>query len=76
MAHKCHIGGCEVSTKPTLLFCREHWAMVPNDMQSKVYEHYTPGQCSGGKIKREWIQAAMAARIHVEKLVREVPSDE
>ena len=70
--HRCHIGGCEVDTKPTMLFCRDHWRMVPFKMQQEVYKHYKTGQCYGGKISRDWIMAARDARLFVEKLIREV----
>ncbi len=34
--HTCHYGPCETRTKRTMLFCKPHWDMVPEDIQDAV----------------------------------------
>lgn len=66
MSHECHISHCNIETKPELLFCIDHWNMVPNNMKDLVYKYYTPGQCNDlKKIKREWVKVAQNAHIYV-----------
>ena len=63
--HKCHIGHCNVKTKPELLFCRKHWAMVPQKMKDQVWEFYKEGQCNTKRPSRNWVMAAANARVYV-----------
>lgn len=42
--HTCHAIGCETAVPPKLFMCRDHWAMVPKKLQTKVWEHYRLGQ--------------------------------
>lgn len=44
MNHYCHAIRCGVTVPPEYLFCREHWGMVPKEMQRAVYHGYRRGQ--------------------------------
>lgn len=72
--HYCHISGCQALIKPALLFCSRHWAMVPEEMQKRVYASYRDGQCDDNNPTRGWVLAASEARRHVEKLLKKKES--
>ena len=61
MAHHCHARGCEVPVRPELLMCRRHWAMVPRELQRRVWATCRPGQCDDKRPSKEWMVAANAA---------------
>lgn len=44
MTHACHATGCKRLVPPKLLFCIEHWRMVPYSLQQEVWATYVPGQ--------------------------------
>jgi len=67
--HYCHIPGCSKVIKPAMLFCAAHWAMVPKEMQDRVYETYRNGKCEDRHPTRDWIKAASEARRYVEKKI-------
>ena len=68
--HYCHITGCQAVIRPALLFCSKHWAMVPKDMQKRVYNKYRFGQCDDKNPSRDWVKAASEARRYVERQLR------
>jgi hypothetical protein len=63
--HHCHAIGCDTPTKPTLLMCGRHWAMVPTALRFEVIKHYRRGQCDDKRPSREWALAATRARLAV-----------
>lgn len=58
MSHTCHARECQKEVPPVMLMCRRHWAMVPKDIQRRVWAHYRRGQCDDKNPSREWIDAA------------------
>ena len=67
---RCFVGECGQRIPPTLLMCRRHWAMVPPDLGDAVYREYRRGKQRGEHPSRAWAKAAMAARRHVEGVLR------
>lgn len=61
MNHHCHALGCQVNTKPELLMCPRHWAMVPKRMQRPVWKTYRIGQCDDKQPSAAWFLAAETA---------------
>lgn len=61
MAHHCHATNCEVPVKPEYLMCRGHWAMVPSNLQRRVWRTYRRGQCDDRNPSREYLFAARDA---------------
>lgn len=61
MKHTCHATGCTIEVPRDMLMCKHHWFMVPKDIRARVWKYFTPGQCVGGSIDEEWIQAARDA---------------
>ena len=45
--HTCHLPGCRTRCPPAHLFCRQHWAMVPPDIQREVYATVRQRDMSG-----------------------------
>ncbi len=66
MHHKCDITGCKVTTTARVLFCPEHWQMVPDYMKSEILEHYKAGQAERGRYSEEWFYAVQNAVRFVE----------
>lgn len=42
--HLCHAIDCVADVPPRMLMCRQHWFMVPKDIQTAVWCAYRPGQ--------------------------------
>lgn len=62
-AHTCHAEGCPAPCRPEHLMCRKHWSMVPQPLQTAVYNAYAPGQCDDGgpAPSAVWLDAARHA---------------
>ena len=69
MEHTCHLPGCQAACPPRHPFCREHWAMVPKDLQQDVYD--TVG-IRGKRVDATWApwwRAQSAATVHVLRIM-------
>lgn len=42
--HVCHARRCQRKVPPRLFMCRQHWHLVPSELQRQVWKHYRPGQ--------------------------------
>lgn len=42
--HKCHAARCKRTVQPRLLFCPQHWGMLPAELRELVRKAYRPGQ--------------------------------
>jgi hypothetical protein len=61
-AHLCHARGCKTPVPRRMLMCRAHWAMVPRDLQERVWATYQEGQEEGrAPVTEAWQQAACDA---------------
>lgn len=67
MSHICHAMNCEVSCPPAMLMHRAHWAMVPADLQRKLYAAYRRGQERRMDPSPAYLRAAMECVIAVAK---------
>lgn len=61
MSHTCHARDCHIAVPPTLLMCRNHWRMVPRNIQRAVWSTYRDGQCDDKRPSVSWHEAASAA---------------
>lgn len=61
VSHLCHAKGCKAQVPPRLLMCARHWAMVPKDLQQKVWKHYRPGQEIDKSPTAKYLRAAQKA---------------
>lgn len=69
MNHHCHAKHCKVEVPPKMLMCYKHWKLVPQPLQSAVWEHYQRGQEERMVAPTsEWHEAADAAIDHVYQL--------
>jgi hypothetical protein len=59
--HHCHAIDCKLDVPPRLLMCAAHWALVPAELQRRVYAAYTPGQEHLGYVTGAYLEAAAAA---------------
>lgn len=65
MKHTCHLPPCKKVCLSRHLFCREHWAMVPTELQKAVYD--TVGK-RGKCVDASWVpwwRAQAAATVFV-----------
>lgn len=65
MPHYCHATGCQTQVKPSLLMCKKHWSLVPDEIQKEVWKHYRKGQEVDKKPSEEYLRAQMVAVNHV-----------
>lgn len=42
--HVCHAVNCWFPVTPRMLFCADHWCMLPKTAQSVIYREYRAGQ--------------------------------
>jgi hypothetical protein len=61
MTHTCHAKRCNKSCAPRYLMCRDHWNMVPHELQQLVYKTYRPSQRATNLPSKGWHQAADAS---------------
>lgn len=62
-AHPCQARDCNVRCHPQHLMCREHWSMVPAELQIRLIKHFR----EGGVKSVGWAFAARDAVIAVGK---------
>ncbi len=65
MSHSCHIPPCRTACPPSYLFCRQHWAMVPRDLQRAVYRTVGLRGPSVDETWAPWWRAQAAATVFV-----------
>lgn len=61
MRHHCHAHKCFRDIPPKLLMCRQHWKMVPRNIQTLVWKHYRPGQEVDKQPSHEYLKAQQLA---------------
>lgn len=61
MSHICHAIKCKKECPPKYLMCKQHWSMVPADLQAAVWGHYRPGQERDKNPSAEYMRASMNA---------------
>lgn len=44
--HKCPIDNCTAQLPRHILMCREHWSLVPRDLQQQIYAGWNGGRSS------------------------------
>lgn len=60
--HKCPVPTCDVAVPRSRLMCKQHWNLVPRDVQREIHAGYRA--MNAGKSCRRWIEAKdMALRI-------------
>lgn len=42
--HACHHPSCDVPVPPSLLACRPHWYMLPQELRDEIWRTYRKGQ--------------------------------
>lgn len=62
-AHPCQAQGCTVRCHPQHLMCRDHWSLVPKDLQIRLIRHWR----NEGPKSVAWAFAAREAIVAVEK---------
>jgi hypothetical protein len=55
------VNGCQVELGKRLLMCATHWGMLSQDLKSKVWRWYRPGQERTGMPSLAYHEAAQAA---------------
>lgn len=63
--HLCRAISCDAIVRGALLMCKRHWTMVPPVLQTRIYEHYRPGQGRDFEPSPDWVIAARMATVHV-----------
>lgn len=59
--HRCHAVFCSRPCAPERLMCPQHWRMVPEEIQKKMWAEYRVGQCDDKRPSSAWLDAANAA---------------
>jgi hypothetical protein len=62
----CFADGCERLIPVTQLMCREHWALVPQDLKQEVLHTLVGWQ--GGETPRPYLDAIKRARVAVKAI--------
>lgn len=70
MIHKCHYPKCNRQVDPSLYMCQEHWFQVPIELRENLLNSYRSGQEITKRPSREYLDAAMAIRLHVRNIIR------
>ncbi|HEY9617697.1 MAG TPA: hypothetical protein V6C64_12685 [Microcoleaceae cyanobacterium] len=58
--HKCAAKDCPINVPPHLLMCLRHWTMVPQNIQTQVYQGWRRQQRSPKRVEQYW-QARQSA---------------
>lgn len=61
MNHRCHFLNCPTATPPRLLFCAQHWAMVPPVEQTAVWAAYRSTKQATRARDRDYLSACAKA---------------
>lgn len=56
--HHCHWPGCDRKVPPAVWGCKKHWAMLPKDLQRKVWAAFRPGQEETKTPSRTYVDVA------------------
>lgn len=60
--HHCHWPGCERKVPAAFWGCRKHWAMLPRQLQNRIWATYRPGQEITKTPSREYVEVARAVQ--------------
>lgn len=52
-SHPCRAKRCTVQVSPSFLMCARHWALVPLDLQRRVYQEWRK-VCQKNALTREY----------------------
>ena len=63
--HHCHAHACTALVAPSLLMCRAHWAMVPNELRFPLLRAHRAGQCRDKRPSAAYLAAQRACVAHV-----------
>lgn len=61
MRQRCYAHDCRRPIPAGLLMCRDHWRLVPKELQDRVWQTWR-AYSSGRSGSEEWLEAAKAAR--------------
>jgi len=42
--HHCHWPGCTVQVPPAMWGCRHHWYLLPQELRTRIWRCFRPGQ--------------------------------
>jgi len=56
--HHCHWPGCERQVPPARWGCRAHWALIPKELQRRIWQTFRPGQEKTLTPSRAYLEAA------------------
>jgi hypothetical protein len=65
MFHKCHHPDCNTSVDPSLWGCSAHWNQLPANLKINLKKAYRRGQETDKRPSREYLNAALAIRLHI-----------
>lgn len=60
--HHCHWPGCTKQVPPAVWGCQKHWFMLPQDIRTRIWRAYKPGQEIDGTPSGEYVAAALEAQ--------------
>lgn len=67
MSHTCHWPGCIREVPPRMWGCETHWFKLPMALRNEIWRTYRPGQEITKDPSREYLAAARAVQVWIEK---------
>jgi hypothetical protein len=68
VANQCPCRGCSVALRGGAPLCKNHWASVPSELKSAIYQEQR--HVHGSTPSKEWFAAVAAAVEHVANIVK------
>lgn len=60
--HHCHWPGCDKQVPPAMWGCKRHWFMLPQDIRTRIWKTYRPGQEKNMTPSQSYVEAANEAQ--------------
>lgn len=57
--HLCHWPGCRTPVPPSLWGCPHHWRRLPQNLRSRIWRTYRPGQEVTKQPSADYLLAAL-----------------
>jgi hypothetical protein len=65
--HTCHWPGCTVEVPPAMWGCKNHWFALPQELRTRIWHSYRPGQEITKDPSPEYLAAAADVRKRINR---------